>query len=121
MAAIAWSDVLNLPGASADGLGSVAVGGQTMILACVNSSAYCDPGAFDGEDGPLTKLARCALAAHTAALGKLGMGGALRAERDGKLEREYQVSTSARVLGLTSYGQLYLSLITPARQGPILL
>lgn len=119
--AITWLDVMQLPGAAGDGLGSVPVGGQTLILACVSSTLHCDPGAFDGESGPITKLARCALAAHMATMGKLGAGGALRAESDGKLSRAYQVDTSRGGLSMTSYGQLYLSLITPANHGPRLL
>jgi hypothetical protein len=107
---IAWSDVLNLPGAANDGLANVPVSGQTMILSVVNSAIFLDTSLFDGEDGPITKLARCAIAAHMAALGKLGSGGALGAESDGRLSRTYAFPPKG-TYGLTMYGQLFASLV----------
>lgn len=117
---IAWTDVTALPGAANDGLANVPANGQTMILSVVNSSIFLDVSLFDGEDGPITKLARCAMAAHIAALGKLGSGGALLGESDGRLSRTYAIPPRG-TYGLTMYGQLFASLVGSGGYGPYVL
>ncbi len=62
MAAITWTEVLALPGASSSQLANVGLVAQTMILAYVNNEL--DPKNYDGEDGPTTKMARAFMAAH---------------------------------------------------------
>lgn len=117
---IAWSDVLSLPGANVE-LADVPAGGQTMLINYVNS--VLDVTMFDGEDGPTTKLARCFLAAHMAALGELGTGGPLTQESAGGLMRQYAMP--AMVLRsefmTTSYGRAFWLLIGPQAHGPRLL
>lgn len=116
---IAWSDVTSLPGALNDGLGAVPVGGQTMILNFVNNKL--DVNMFDGEDGFQTKLGRCLLAAHLAALSKLGTGGPLTQESAGGLMRAYAVPQVMATLDATSYGKAYRSVIGSQAYGPRLL
>lgn len=115
---IAWSDVLSLPGANVE-MVNVPAGGQTIILNVVNS--ILDVSMFDGEDGPITKAARCYLAAHFAALGKLGTGGPLTAEGDGRLSRSYAVPNGRSEYMVTSYGRAYWQLIGSKAHGPRLL
>lgn len=122
MTAILWSDVLAVPGAIGDGMAQVPALGQTMILAVVNSTKRLDVDMFDGEDGPITKLARCFLALHMAARGKVGAGGALIGEADGRLSRQYAMPTMTRSsLTSTSYGTAFWELIGPKAFGPRLL
>ena len=122
MTAILWSDVMAVPGAIGDGFASVPALGQTMILAVVNSAKRLDVDMFDGEDGPITKLARCFLACHMAAKGKIGAGGALVGESDGRLARQYAMPAMTRsTLLTTSYGQAFWELIGPKAFGPRLL
>lgn len=116
--AIAWSDVTSLPGASVE-LANVPAGGQTIIVDVVNS--MLDVSMFDGEGGPITKAARCYLAAHFAALGLLGSGGPLTGETDGRFSRQYAMPTGRSEYMTTSYGRAYWSLIGAKAHGPRLL
>ncbi len=118
MSAILFSDVLALPGANVE-LANVPAGGQTLILAVVN--VLLDVNMFDGEAGPQTKLARCFLAAHFCALGKLGTGGPLIAESDGRLSRQYALPSTRSEYMTTSYGIAFYSLIGSQARGPRLL
>lgn len=118
MAAIAWSDVLGLPGAVTE-LAGVPALGQVAILGAVNS--MLDVSRFDGESGPLTKLARCFLAAHFGALGMLGSGGPLIGEAAAGLSRQYAMPNTRSEYMTTSYGQAYFSLIGTQAFGPRLL
>lgn len=89
-----------------------------MILAVVNTQL--DVTMFDGESGPITKLARCALAAHYGALGYMGSGGQVVAESEGGLSRAYAMPAVGDLYS-TSYGKLYRSLISSKAHGPRLL
>jgi hypothetical protein len=118
MATIVWNDVTSLPGANVE-MTNIPVGGQTIILDVVNS--ILDVSKFDGEDGPITKAARCYLAAHFAALGKLGTSGPLTGESDGRMSRQYAALPGRSELMTTSYGRAYTSLIGSQAFGPRLL
>lgn len=118
MSAIAWSDVVALPGADVE-LAGVSPAGQNILLAVVNS--ILDVNMFDGESGPITKAARCFLCAHFAALGKLGSGGPLVGETDGRLSRQYAMPNSRAEALQTSYGSAYWQLIGSQARGPRLL
>lgn len=119
MADIAWSDVLALPGASVE-MAGVSAGAQTMFLGVVNTQL--DVTMFDGESGAITKLARCALAAHYGALSLLGSGGSIVGESEGGLSRQYAMpSAYLGPLYATSYGRLYSALISSKAHGPRLL
>lgn len=120
MAAIAWSDVTAL----APELTTVSVLAQAMILAYVND--VIDFSIFrGGEDGATVKLLRVTLAAHAGAMGLAGSGGwvgAIAAESEGEVSRQYATSSPAGtdpLLDKTPYGQMYRSLInaSPARAG----
>lgn len=115
MAAIVWNDVVALPGADVE-LATVSVAGQTILLAVANS--ILDVNMFDGESGPITKAARCFLCAHFAALGKLGSGGPLIGESDGRLSRQYAMPNSRAEALQTSYGSAYWQLICGQARGP---
>ena len=70
MAAITWDDVLGLPNIPAS-VAAVSTVGRTMILSRINYVSVDLPGEFnvdnfDGEDGPVTKMARVLMAAHLA-------------------------------------------------------
>lgn len=112
MAAIVWSDVT----AAAPQLTTVSATTQTDILAYVNAALNLDM--FDGETGPRTRLARINLAAHFAELERLGAGGPVIAESDGRLSRQYAMPTARSELMTTSYGRAFWSLIGAAAFGP---
>lgn len=116
MAPITWTDVVALPGAVGDGMGLVPPLGQTMILASVNK--FFDVTMYDGEDGPDTKLARCYMACHFAALGKLGSGGTMIGESDGRLSRQYAMPATRSEWFRTSYGAAAWSLANPRSRCP---
>lgn len=116
MAPIIWTDVTALPGAIGDGLTLVPVGGQTAILAAVNT--FFDVSMFDGEDGPITHLARAYLSAHFCALGKLGTGGPLTGESDGRLSRQYAIPSTRSEYFATAYGRAVWQLMGPQARGP---
>jgi Protein of unknown function (DUF4054) len=118
MSAIAWSDVA----AATDNdpiITAFASGGQTLILAVVNKALNVS--LYDGEDGDITKLARCFLAAHMAASAKLGVTGAVTSESEGGISRSYAVPTGKSAYFTTSYGRLFWQLVPPAACGPRLL
>lgn len=119
MAPIAWTDVIALPGALGDGMGLVPVLGQTMILTAVNK--LFDVTMFDGEEGPNTKLARVFMACHLAALGKLGTGGPMIGESDGRLSRQYAMPSTRSEWFRTSYGAAAWTLASPRARAPGLL
>ncbi len=119
MAPITWNDVITIPGAKGDGLQLVDSTAQTAILASVNK--YLDVNMYDGEDGADTHLARCYLAAHFCALGKIGAGGALTAEGDGRLNRQYAIPTTRSQLLRTSYGTVVWELAGVRAKLPVLL
>ena len=112
MAAIAWSDVSPL-GAE---LANVQSSAQTLILGAVNT--MLNVLMFDGESGPITKAARCYLAAHMAALAGLGAGGPLTTERSGELENQYAIPRGKSEYLTTSYGRMYFQLIRAPARGP---
>ncbi len=117
MAAITWADVTAVAGE----LANFATAGQTALLSVVNSASMIDVSAFDGEDGPLTKVARSYLAAHLAASSRNGTGGALISESAGGLSRSFAAPSTRSQYFTTSYGQMYLMLASPACHGPALL
>lgn len=107
MADIAWNpDVI----AVAPELSTAAVAAQIAILAHVNTDL--DVSMFDGEGGPMTRLARMYLAAHFGTqIGAGASAGAVVSESAGGLSRSYaSVASSESSLGSTAYGRLYLSL-----------
>jgi hypothetical protein len=116
MAPIVWTDVTTLPGATGDGLGAVDPVAQTAILAVVNK--YLDVSSFDGESGPDTHLARCFMAAHICAMGKLGVGGPVTGESDGRRSRQYAMPSTRSELMRTSYGAAVVMLMGAAVRGP---
>jgi hypothetical protein len=116
MAPIAWSDVV----AAAPELVSTNPTTQADVVNYVNS--ILDVSMFDGESGFVTRLARISLAAHVAAMLKLGTGGPLISESDGKWSRGYAIPMSLRSeYMITSYGRTFWSLIGPQAHGPRLL
>lgn len=119
MAPIVWTDVTAMPGASGDGLALVSLTAQTAILASVNK--FLDVTSFDGEDGADTHLARCYLAAHFCALGKLGTGGPLTGESDGRLSRQYAIPSSRSEFFRTSWGTAVWQLMGVRARLPVLL
>jgi hypothetical protein len=120
MAAILWTDVLDIPGAVADGFGSTTSGWQTMVLAVVNTQL--DPDMFDGESGPITKMARCMLACHYSAFGKQGASGATTSESEGGVATSYAVPPfNLSLLYMTGYGRALRSLMNSASGGATVL
>jgi hypothetical protein len=117
MAAIVWSDVVNLAPEMAD----VPAGAQEIILAHVN--AILNPNEFRGEDSPFLRLARIYLAAHYGTItmqGSDGPGGPVIAESAGGLSRSYGLFSPAGsdpTLDTTPYGKAFRSLVamSPAR------
>jgi hypothetical protein len=107
MAAIAWTDVVALPGAAR--LATLATIYQDVVLAMVNTRVAVD--GFDGEDGPLTKLARMYLAAHQATLGLQKAPGALTGERAGGIDKTFAAPMIQSEFAVTPYGMLYLTLV----------
>lgn len=112
MAIIGWPDVT----AHAPELSSIALNAQTDYLAMANT--WVDVNAFDGEDGPKTKMARIWVAAHFATLDKLrgtAIAGPVLSESRGGLSRSYanltQMSMAAGLFGQTTYGQNYATLV----------
>lgn len=116
MASIVWTDVAALPNVP-----TISTTGQAAILGVVNSAL--DVSAFDGEAGPITKLARMFLAAHFASLAQLGRGGVLAAESGGGLSRSYAMPPLANRSWYmtTSYGSAFYGLLRPQVRGPIVL
>jgi hypothetical protein len=112
MAAIVWTDVT----AAAPQLTTVSATTQADILAFVNAALNLV--VFDGESGPRTRLARINLAAHFAELERLGAGGPVIAESDGRLSRQYAMPPSRSEFLTTSYGRAFWLLISPAAFGP---
>lgn len=108
-----------MPGASGDGLALVSLTAQTAILATVNK--FLDVTSFDGESGPDTHLARCYLAAHFCALGKLGTGGPMIGESDGRLSRQYAMPSTRSQFMTTSWGTAAWQLIGVRARLPVLL
>lgn len=114
MTAIEWVDVVVMPGASS--LSSVDEDAQDLILAYVNGDgvAYSK---FDGEDGTTTKLARCYLAAHLAALGQRGAAGGVgpvTQMSEGGVSVSYAQPSYSQVeasLGDTPFGKAFSALI----------
>lgn len=110
MADITWDNVE----AFAPELSSVDSDAQTDILAYVNDALNVS--AFGGESSPFLKLARICLAAHFGSISGLGASGAsgpVVRKRLGQAEIEYASggSYSMTTLGMTTYGQTYLSLV----------
>lgn len=112
MAAILWTDVLNL----APELSTVATGAQNIVLAWVNGSGL-DVNSFDGEDGTTTQLARIYLAAHLASSvghGASGVsGGPVTSESMGGMSRSYSVPSMPMKSAYSStvYGRMYETLV----------
>ena len=106
-----WSDVTALPNASS--LASISTIAQVMILQRVNVEFDIDN--LDGEDGPLTKSARCYLAAHLAlTLRPTPAAGALTEEHEGDLGATYAVTpipTGAWWYATTGYGRALWQII----------
>jgi len=120
MANIAWSDVMDIPGATADGFGNTTTGWQTMVINVVNTQL--DPDEFDGESGPILKMARCMLACHYSALGKQGASGAVVGESEGEVSAQYAIPNfDLSLLRLTSYGRAVLTLANSAVGGATVL
>ncbi len=117
MTAIAWSDVTALPGASS--FVSVSSGAQTMILDVANTALNAS--AFDGEDGPITKLARVNFAAHICAFEKLGVSGPLASQSALSLARSFMAPQSKSLFEQTSFGRVFLTMIRNSARGPIVL
>lgn len=121
MAAITWSDVVDI----APELADVSVGMQTLILSYVNDSVNVV--VLDGESGSKTKLARVTLAAHIATIlvrASSGKAGDITSESLGPQSRAY--SSSSRFdetdLSLTGYGRTYRMIVRwSAARGPLVL
>lgn len=118
MAAITWQNVEDATDNDPI-ITAFSMAGQMLILAVVNKSL--NVALYDGEDGDLTLLARCMLAAHYAASAKLGATGPITAESEGGISISYAVSYDKSPYMLTSYGRLFWQLIPPAACGPRLL
>lgn len=115
MAAIVWADVL----AAAPELAATNATTQTDVVNYVNG--VLNVAMFDGEAGFTTRLARITLAAHLCALLKLGLGGPLVGESDGRFSRQYALPSTRSMYMATSYGMTYWSLIGSQAHGPRLL
>lgn len=115
MAAIVWSDVTGL----AAELATFPAAGQTAILGAVNT--LLNVASFDGENGPITKLARMYLAAHLAASAALGGTGPLISETEGSLSRGYAIPSGHGAFATTTYGSMYWMLLRPVVRGPVVL
>ena len=118
MASIVWADVISTPTAAAE-FSATGAQAQSDVLAYVNS--VLDVNQFDGEGGPTTRLARISLARHWLAMDKLGTGGPLTGEGDGRLTRQYAAPSMRSEYMMTSYGRAFWSLIGPQAHGPRLL
>ena len=114
MLPITWSDVV----AAAPELATLNATTQTDIVNYAN--AALNPAMFDNL-GPIQRLATIMLAAHMGALAKLGTGGPLTGESDGRFSRSYAQLLGRSNYETTSYGRAYLSLIGPQAHGPQLL
>lgn len=118
MAAILWSDITPI---YAD-LSTIDVAAQTMILAYVNGTLGVAVDKFDGEEGPMTKLARVNLAAHMATMcvrGSSGGVGPIQSMSEGSVSVTYASLASWKsddVLGTTPPGLVFLLLIGRAPQ-----
>lgn len=119
MADIVWSDVTDM---ASELLVGVTIGAQTKILAYVNSTV--NPDAFKGDPSATFDLARIYLAAHYAALSKLGIFAVGPATS--KSEGGASISFASLVgpgadplLGSTSFGRAFLALVrsSPASVG----
>ena len=115
MAAILWTSVI----AIAPELAATAPEAQASLLGFVNSAL--DVSKYDGESGPITKMARMYLAAHFASLALLGAGGPITMERAGQLEVEYAIPRGKSEYLSTSYGRAFYQLGRPIARGPVLL
>lgn len=124
MAAILWTDITVRPGAPA-ALASVDIAVQTVWLEIANT--YLDVNIFDGEDGPVTKNARCLYVLHMYAMEVVasimvstGATGPVTRETAGKLTVEYGSlgntggsASNSDPLGATMYGRALLALAWP--------
>jgi hypothetical protein len=120
MADIIWSDVMDVPGATNDGFGSVTAGWQTQILTIANTQL--DPDAFGGVNDPIYKTARCLLACHYTAFAKLGMNGIAVLQSEGGVTQQYALPPFDKSrLMFTGYGLMLLSLMNAAYGGPTVL
>lgn len=115
MADIDWTNVTNF----APELSTVSAGAQADILALVNTAFAVAE--FDGEDGPVTKLARIYYAAHLGTLvGSGAAGGLVASESAGGLSRSYVAggSTTSGDLAMTAYGRLLRGMMGRYAGGP---
>ena len=112
MAAIIWTDVVAL----APELSTTSTTTQTDVLGYANQAL--NVALYGGEAATSTRLARIYLAAHLAALAKLGTGGALLSESVGGMSRSYAAPMTKSRLSLTSYGAAFLLLLPPQTRGP---
>lgn len=123
MTAIVWSDITVRPSAPA-ALATVDIGVQTVWLSMANT--FLDVSIFDGEDGPVTKNARCLYVLHMFALegiaglmASTGATGPVTRETASKLTVEYGsldrsgTAGNSDPLGLTMYGRALLALAWP--------
>lgn len=122
MAPIAWTDVIGVPGdpGPAPELATVGATASAHYVALANK--YVNVGAFDGEDGEITRWARIWVAAHFATLDKLrgtSIAGPVISESRGGLSRSYanltQMSMAAGLFGQTTYGQNFETLVKTSR------
>lgn len=116
MAAIVWADVVSIAKDLADP--AIPAGAQTMMLAVVNKYIF-----LDGEDGEITKLARCYFAAHLGVFTKAkgGPTGNVIAQAAGGLSRAYASNSpmgTDPLLDKTSYGQQFRLFCRLALAGP---
>jgi hypothetical protein len=112
---ITWTDVV----AIAPELSSVAVAGQTLVLAAVGKQVGA------GQWGDLQKEGQLALAAHMGTLIKRAAGavGPVVSQTVGPVSRTYAViASAASSLGSTSWGSEYqrLIMILPAVRGLVI-
>ncbi len=130
MAAIVWTDVTTQPRAPAS-FATVDIAWQTVFLAMANT--YLDVSMFDGEDGPVTKIARVLYISHMLTLQAIagasataGVSGPVTSLKASKLEVTYgslgssSGGTGSDPLGQTSYGSALLMLAWPRTRAVVL-
>lgn len=122
MADIEWTDVT----AFAPALSTVDEAAQDDIIAWVN--AAINPDTFDGDDGPIYRIARIYLAAHSALLARQGNSngaGPVTLETAGGVTRQYANpggGIALAALDSTGYGKLYKQLLASSNvRGPFVL
>jgi hypothetical protein len=111
MTAIVWTDVTDVAPAMSTG---VPVGFQTKILAYVEE--VVNPAAFGGEDSITFLLARSYLAAHYAALYKMGTFGAqgpVTSQSEGGVSQSFAsvMPQADSSLARTNYGDAFLTFV----------